>query len=130
MSVSKIVMRLVSVSFTALLFLVVVYGLYELGLRSYDYGYRIFAEPPVSSGEGEDVLVRVKSSMGDSAVGELLEEKGLIRDKWLFMLQLKLSGYSKKLVSGYYTLNTSMTAEEMMQVMSNEGATDTEQEEK
>ena len=44
MSASKIVMRLVSISFTVLLFLMVVYGLYQLGLRSYSYGYRIFAE--------------------------------------------------------------------------------------
>ena len=59
MSASKIVMRLVSISFTVLLFLVAVYGLYELGLRSYSYGYRFFAEPPVSAGEGKDRLVQV-----------------------------------------------------------------------
>lgn len=35
----------------------------------------------------------------------------------LFYLQLKLSAYSKKLVPGIYTLNTSMTAKEMMVVM-------------
>ncbi len=41
MSVSKIVMRLVSISFTVLVFLVIIYGMYQLGLRSYDYGYRV-----------------------------------------------------------------------------------------
>jgi len=120
MSASKIVMRIVSISFTVLIFLVVVYGLYELGLCSYSYGYRIFAEPPVTTGEGRDRLVQIKSSMSDSDIGELLEEKGLIRDKRLFTLQLKLSGYSRKLVAGRYTLNTSMTADEMMQIMSRE----------
>lgn len=128
MSASKIVMRLVSISFTVLLFLVAVYGLYELGLRSYSYGYRIFAEPPVSAGEGRDRLVQVKASMSDREIGEMLEEKGLVRDHLLFVLQLKVSGYSGKLVAGHYTLNTSMTAEEMMRVMSQEDI-DTEQEE-
>ncbi len=129
MSASKIVMRLVSISFTVLLFLVAVYGLYELGLRSYSYGYRIFAEPPVSAGEGKDRLVQVKDSMSDTDIAKMLEEKGLIRDHLLFVLQLKVSGYSGKLKAWPYTLNTSMTAEEMMQVMSQENLTDTGQEE-
>ena len=128
MSASKVVMRLVSISFTVLLFLMVVYWLYQLGLRSYSYGYRIFAEPPVTAGEGSDKLVQIKNSMSDSDIAKLLEGKGLIRDQWLFVLQLKLSGYSGKLISGYYTLNTSMTADEMMQIMSQETAEDTEQE--
>ncbi len=120
MSASKIVMRLVSISLTALVFLMVVYGLYKLGVRSYSYGYRIFAEPPVTSGDGRDRLVQIKSSMSDTDIGTLLEEKGLIRDKWLFVIQLKLSGYSGRLTPGRYTLNTSMTVDEMMQIMSQE----------
>ena len=129
MSASKIVMRLVSISFTVLLFVIAVYGLYELGLKSYNYGYRIFAEPPMSVGEGKDRLVQVKDSMSEMEIAEMLEEKGLIRDRFLFVLQLKVSGYSGKLKAGPYTLNTSMTAEEMLQVMSQEDLTDTEQEE-
>lgn len=126
MSASKIVMRLVSISFTILFCVIVVYGLYELGLSSYDYGYRIFAEPPVTSGEGKDKLVRIKSSMSDTDIAQVLAEKGLIRDKWLFVLQVKISGYSGKLAAGQYTLNTSMTAEEMMRVMSQEDTEHTE----
>lgn len=129
MSASKIVMRLVSISFTVLLFVIAVYGLYELGLKSYNYGYRIFAEPPMSAGEGKDRLVQVKDSMSEMEIAEMLEEKGLIRDRFLFVLQLKVLGYSGKLKAGPYTLNTSMTAEEMLQVMSQEDLTDTEQEE-
>ena len=128
MSASKSVLRLVSISFTVLIFLMVVYGLYELGLRSYSYGYRIFAEPPVSEGEGRDRLVQIKNTMSDKDIAALLEEKGLIRDSMLFVLQLKLSGYSGRIVSGHYTLNTSMKAEEMMQIMSQEETEETEQE--
>ena len=67
--------------------------------------------------------------MSEMEIAEMLEEKGLIRDRFLFVLQLKVSGYSGKLKAGPYTLNTSMTAEEMLQVMSQEDLTDTEQEE-
>lgn len=118
MSASKIVMRIVSISFSVLIFIVVVYGLYQAGLQSYSYGYRIFTEPAVSSGNGRDRLVNIKNSMDASDIAQLLENKGLIRDKWLFVLQLKLLEYEDRLVPGYYTLNTSMTAREMMEVMS------------
>lgn len=118
MSASKIVMRIVSISFSVLVFIVVVYGLYQVGLHAYSYGYRIFTEPAVSSGNGRDRLVQVRNSMDASDIAELLENKGLIRDKWLFVLQLKLLEYDDRLVPGHYTLNTSMTAREMMEVMS------------
>ena len=55
--------------------------------------------------------------MSEKEIGQLLEDKGLVKDGNLFYLQLKLSAYSKKLVPGIYTLNTSMTAKEMMVVM-------------
>ena len=128
MSVSKIVMRLVSISFTVLVFLVIIYGMYQLGLRSYDYGYRIFTEPAVTKGEGRERLVQVRPSMSDADIGSLLKEKGLIRDKWLFVIQLKLSDYSKKLVPGRYLLNSSMTSQEMMKIMSGEESGEPEQE--
>ncbi len=124
MSIGKIVMRIISISFTALVFIGVVYGLYQLGLRSYSYGYRIFAEPAITDGKGTERMVQVTELMSDADVGALLEEKGLIRDKWLFVFQLKLSEYNNKLVPGYYTLSTSMTAHEMMQVMSGEEDTE------
>ena len=120
MSARKIVLRLVSISFSVLVFILTVYGLYQLGLHAYDYGYRIFTEPAVSSGDGSDKLVSVKESMSASDLGEVLEQKGLIRDKWLFVIQLKLLQYDSRLVPGHYTLNTSMTAQEMMRVMSKE----------
>ncbi len=130
MSISKIVMRLVSISFHVLLFLVIVYGLYQLGLRSYDYGYRIFTESAVTSGEGRDRLVQVKSSMDALDLAAVLEEKGLIRDKWLFFIQLNLSEYKNAMKPGRYMLNTSMTAREMMQVMAQEDDTGESEQEK
>lgn len=132
MSASKIVMRILSISFSVLIFIVVVYGLYQAGLKAYSYGYRIFTEPAVSSGNGRDRLVNIKNSMDASDVAQLLENKGLIRDKWLFVLQLKLLEYEDRLVPGHYTLNTSMTAREMMEIMSgvSEEAEDGQEEEK
>ena len=51
-------------------------------------------------------------------IGEILENKGLIRDGELFVLQELISDYHNDLLPGTYELNTSMTAEQMMEVMS------------
>ena len=54
------------------------------------------------------------------------ETKGLVRDASLFQIQLKLSAYSKKIKTGVYTLNTSMTPKEMIVFMA--GAADSTEE--
>ena len=47
-----------------------------------------------------------------------LEEKGLVRDYKLAMVQMYVSAYKDTIKPGAYTLNTSMTTEEMMKAMS------------
>ena len=56
-----------------------------------------------------------------------METRGLIKDGKLFVLQELLSEYHGKIKEGAYTLNTSMTVEEMLEVMSGE-AEETESE--
>ena len=85
---------------------------------AYDYGYRIFQEPPVAEAPGYDIEVQITMGKGAKEIGELLEQKGLIRDANLFYIQNLLSHYKGELNPGVYTLNTSMTMQEMMEVMS------------
>lgn len=118
MSARKIVMRVVSISFSILVIILVIFALTKLGSYAYQFGYRVFTEQPVSTGEGREVVVRLDAGMDGKAVGEMLERKGLIRDASLFAVQLRMSAYNGKLKPGIYTLSTSMTAREMMQVMS------------
>ena len=58
----------------------VVYYIYQGALICYDYGYRIFTEPAVSSGEGRTVTVTITESMTPMEIGELFESRGLVRD--------------------------------------------------
>jgi UPF0755 protein len=67
--------------------------------------------------QGVDVVVTIPMGSSVAETGELLKGYGLIRDDRLFILQERLSDYHDKLEPGTYTLNTSMTAEEMMAVM-------------
>ena len=71
--------------------------------------------------------MRVEKGMSSLELGSRLEEKRLVDNGLLFTIQLRLSAYADKLKEGTYTLNTSQTAEEMIQVLAGEGAEDTEE---
>ena len=96
---------------------------------AYDYGFRVFTEEPVSQGEGRTISISVEDPVSARDVGELLEERGLIRDANLFVIQELLSENHGKMQAGIYDLNTAMTAEEMMAVMAADAPEEGEEEE-
>jgi len=118
MSKNKVVFRFVSVSFSVLILLIVFIGVFKASTFCYDFGYRIFTEKPVQAAPGNDVVVQIEKDDSAFDIGKMLEEKGLIRDSELYVAQYYLSAYVDELLPGTYTLNTSMTAKEMMLVMS------------
>ncbi len=118
MSKNKVVFRFVSISFSVLVILVVFIGVFKASTFCYDFGYRIFSEPAVSSAPGTEVVVQIEESDSAFDIGKKLEEKGLVRDSELYVAQYYLSAYVDKLIPGTYTLNTSMKTKEMMLVMS------------
>ncbi|MDE7283080.1 MAG: aminodeoxychorismate lyase [Lachnospiraceae bacterium] len=95
----------------------IVMFVYNTAIKAYDYGYRVFAEEPMTFGEGRTISIYVKSEDSVKDIGENLQEKGLIRDANLFFIQELLSEYHGMIVPGIYDLNTSMKVEEMLEIM-------------
>ncbi len=114
MGVNKPMVRFIRIAFSLLVVLIVVYIGVRLCVTSYDFGYRVFTEDAMDSGEGEDVLLQIKEGMSGYDIGVALEEKGLVRNARLFWLQLLLFEYSDSMAPGVYTLNTSMSPKEIM----------------
>ena len=117
MKPGNVIISVVGAVFRMAVIVFAVYVIYRGALICYDYGYRIFTEPAVSSGEGRTVTVAITEGMSASEIGHLLENKGLIRDAKLFVLQYYLSEYRKDVRPVVFELNTSMTVEEMMAAM-------------
>lgn len=126
MSTSKAVLNILSFCISILIFVLVIFGLIQVGGMAYDMGYRVFTEQPMTGEPGRDVVVEVTEHMSAHQLGTVLEEKGLVDNAWLFAVQMQLSAYAKKVNPGLYTLNTSQTAREMLMVMS--AKTETEEE--
>lgn len=95
----------------------VVVVIYRGAILAYDYGYRVFTEPPIATGEGRTISVTVTEHMSPTEIGELFASKGLVRDARLFSIQYLLSEYREDVVPGEYEFNTAMTVEEMLAVM-------------
>lgn len=126
MKPGNVIISVVGAIFRMAVIVFAVYAIYRGALLCYDYGYRIFTEPAVSSGEGRTVTVAITEDMSASEIGQLLENKGLIRDAKLFVLQYYLSEYRKDVKPGIFELSTSMTVEEMMAAMVPEDSGDDE----
>lgn len=105
---------------------IVLMFVYRYSIEAYDYGYRIFGEEAVDAEPGRDVVVTIMEKDGTKDIGEMLERKGLIRDAKLFVIQEKLSGLDADIVPGTYELNTAMTIEEMLEIMTTETEEDQE----
>lgn len=122
---SKTALHLLGFILNILMMVLIVFVVIQLATAAYDIGYRVFTEPAMESEPGRDVMVEVEQGMSAWELGTELEEKGLVDNHILFTVQLQISSYAKNMKPGLYTLNTSMTAREMMQVMTKEEVEET-----
>ena len=126
MNLKYVVGATVQIIFKVVLFAFLIMYILRMATLAYDYGYRVFTEPPLSFGEGRIISVYIEDGSSALEVGEMLQDKGLIRDGRLFMVQELLSEYHGKIQPGIYDLNTTMTAQEMLEVIAQEPETDEE----
>lgn len=101
--------------------IVVIYFIYNVGIESYNFGYRVFADVAMEISPGRDKEVTIVEGKSVMEIGEILEEAGLIKDAKIFFVQELLSEYHGELKPGIYTLNTSMSGTELMAAMSGTG---------
>lgn len=117
MDVKQFVMSLAETVIKIAAAVFIIMFVYDTAVKAYDYGYRVFAEEPMTLGEGRIISIYVKEEDSVKDIGNTLEEKGLIRDANLFIVQELVSEYHGKIQPGIYDLNTSMSTEEMLGIM-------------
>ena len=127
MKIKQLTFSFIGKIFRIVVVSLMVFYIYKAGQKAYDFGFRIFAEEPMSVEPGRDVEVTITQGKGVMDIGKMLQEKGLIRDAQLFFVQEKLSSHKGKIQPGIYTLNTSMLAEDMLKIMSANAPEDEEE---
>ena len=114
----KILQEIIFIVVRVALVVALIYAGYSCISSCYDFGYRIFADKAKDPAPGIVKTVAIVDGKTDKEIGEILEEKGLIDDGFLFGIQVKFSEYRDKLKPGVYELSTAMSPYDMMAVMS------------
>ncbi|MBD5546226.1 MAG: endolytic transglycosylase MltG [Lachnospiraceae bacterium] len=127
MDVKYLVFTVIETIIKVVVIAAVVMYVFRTATQAYDFGYRVFADQPVSASEGRTITVSVAEDASVKEIAQMLEEKGLIEDANLFVVQELLSAQHGKIVSGIYDLSTDMTAAQMLEIMS-PAAVETEEE--
>ncbi|MGN0131978.1 MAG: hypothetical protein ACI4AA_06030 [Lachnospiraceae bacterium] len=118
MSAKKVVGAVFSTVFRLIITVCVLYAIYELAIGAYNFGYRVFADIPAALAPGTDKEVVITETMDSKEIARSFEEAGLVEDWKLFWTQIQFSEYKDEIRPGYYTLNNSMKAEEMLEIIS------------
>lgn len=97
---------------------VIIVAVFRLAVYAYDFGFQVFADAPLSEGEGRTVSVVISEGLGNRELAKMLEQKGLVKDANVFYIYDLLSDYRKKdLKPGTYELSTAMNTEEMLEIL-------------
>ena len=118
MDIKGLVVTIVETIIKVAVLAVVIVYVFRAATQAYDFGYRVFADEPVSASGGRTITVSVAQDASVKEIADMLEEKGLIEVANLFVVQELLSVHHGKIASGIYDLSTEMTAEQMLEVMS------------
>lgn len=104
---------------TLMLFLICI-GLC-IGAFQFFRGLMMPSNPGVATDVGEDVAVTIPKGASTSEIAEILKEKNLIKSVFRFKLESKLNNYDGTFQQGNYTLNTSMTHQQIMELLQKGG---------
>ena len=118
MNAKYLVITLVEKIIKVVVIAAVIVFVFRGATKAYDFGYRVFADEPVSVSGGRTITVGIAEGASVKEIAQMLEEKGLIEDAKLFVVQELLSAYHGEILPGIYDLSTDMTAEQMLAIMS------------
>lgn len=117
MNIKSLILAVLETIIKVVIFAVLVMFIVKGVTAAYDFGYKVFADEPVSLDNGRTITVGISENASAKDVANMLEEKGLIGDAKLFVVQELLSAYHNEIKPGIYDLRTDMTAHEMLQIM-------------
>lgn len=102
-----------------LFYVVLIMAVFRLSGWTYNFAYQIFGNVTVaSSAPGKLATIEIEEGEGTRSVAEELEKNGMIVNADSFYVRAKLTTGSKKpILPGTYTLNSFMTYDEILAVL-------------
>lgn len=128
MNLGKSAFHVLSISLKIVVAALIVLGIVRLGSMAFEYGHDVYNQTAMEARPGRDITVTIPEGASNREIGKLLEEKGLIKDSTLFVIQAALSRYGDEMQAGTYTLNTSWIPDEIIEALAGQ-TPETEKEE-
>ena len=104
-----------TIGIAVIFYIAVAFGIKKLAGMSYDFAYQIFGNVAVEAPPGRDVKVTILKGESSMNIASKLESAKVVVDKYSFYLKLKLKEYN--IMPGTYELNTSMSYDEVLDVI-------------
>lgn len=118
MNANKMVLSVLWTVIRCVIVLLAAFLIFQGGRKAYAFGEAVFLDEPMTSEENaRTITVTIPDHATAKEIGEILERKNLIRDSLVFYAQSFCIEEGSTLKGGRYELNTSMTAEEIMEVI-------------
>lgn len=125
--INKITGAIITISIRLIILALLMLLLHEGVMRGYEFGHEIFYASAVESAPGHDIEVIINEGTSISQAAQLLKDEKLITNVYSFIIQARFFEY--KVNPGIYTMNTSMTSKEILQMM-NESTEDKKEDKK
>ena len=116
MNLKNVSSIILNISLKVVIYMVLIGILYFCGNRAYEFGKKVFSETGVEAAPGRDVTIAVPEGTTNRQLGQILKKEGLIDNLYIFYIQAYL--FECKPVAGEYTLNTSYSAEKLIELVS------------
>ena len=113
--INRVTGTVIGISGKLILYALVILLLAEGITRGYAFGHSLFYESSVEQAPGRDIVVTVPDGQSDSDTIHELKKDGLIDNELAMRVQMKF--YDYEIHPGTYTLNTSMSANKMLQIL-------------
>lgn len=118
MKIKKDASKRVSILLKCILWILLLFAVFECARFSYEYGRAIFMDEAMTeSGINDDVEVFVLEGATARTVGEQLEDAGVVSDKMLFYIQAVLSDKDEDIKGGTYIFNSSMKPSKILDML-------------
>lgn len=117
-TIGNIVRTIINISINVIVLAVLISFTYRGAGMAYEFGKAIFAEEAMTTEEeAKNYSVTIPKSPSAMEIAKVLEEAKLIENRYVFLVQLKLSESEEDIIPGTYILSTSMTPSKMIEVM-------------
>lgn len=122
----KGIMATIQVLVNIIIYTVLILAIVKIVSWTYHFSYQIYGNVTVESAPGRDVTVEIEEQEGTMEIASDLYEKETVIDKYSFFIRMKLTtGKKRPILPGTYTLNTSMTYEEILDILTKEVSAET-----